>query len=58
MRNVKVKERPRAHGRIQMLPVEKLVPTPDNSRRAITDASVRSPAQPSRLKGKRPVKPV
>jgi len=42
MRNVKVKERPRARGRIQMLPADKLAPTPDNRRKAITDASVRS----------------
>ena len=45
MSNVKVKERVRAHGRIQMLPLEKLVPTPDNRRKAITESSVRSLAQ-------------
>ncbi len=32
-------------GRVQMLPVDKLVPTPDNRRKAISDASVRSLAQ-------------
>lgn len=45
MPNAKSNGRQRPPGRIQVLPIEKLVPTPDNRRKAISDASVRSLAQ-------------
>ena len=41
----KTKERPAARQRIQMLPVDKLVPSPDNRRATLSTASVRSLAQ-------------
>lgn len=41
----KTKERPAARQRIQMLPVDKLVPSPDNRRVTLSNASVRSLAQ-------------
>lgn len=45
MLRAKMKERPAAHHRIQMLPVDKLVPSPDNRRSTLSKASVRSLAQ-------------
>ena len=46
------KRRPAAaSGRLQLLPIDKLVPTPDNRRRNITEASVKSLAKSIRESG-------